>query len=55
MTETWYQVEYGDGTTVEPLTFDEAQEIFDAQWSTGTKVTLRRWCTIPYIPPGAQQ
>ena len=49
--ETWYQVEYGDGTTVEPLTYEEAQAIFDAQLDTGTKVTVRCWCTTPYKAP----
>lgn len=49
--EQWYQVEYEDGTTVEPLTYAEAQEIFDSQYSTGIKVTVRCWCTTPYKAP----
>ena len=49
--EHWYQVEYGDGTTVEPLTFEEAQLLFDSQFDTGTKVKVRRWCTTPYKAP----
>ena len=50
---TWYQIIYSDGTTCEPLTYDEAREkssrpVVDA----GTKVTLRR--RYNSIPPGAQ-
>ena len=48
---TWYQIIYSDGTTCEPLTYEEAESIFQAKVDAGEGVVIRPFQPAPYKAP----